>query len=87
IYIYYSGVHPREWIAPAAALYLIKKLTESASLTSQIDWYIMPMVNPDGYKYTWENDRFWRKTRSESGTSGCYGVDMNRNFDYHWGSK
>jgi len=44
-------------------------------------------VNPDGYKYTWEADRFWRKTRSNREHCGLYadnvaGVDPNRNWGF-----
>ena len=48
--------------------------------------YILPVVNPDGYLYTQEHDRMWRKTRSpNSGILHCTGTDANRNFGYHWG--
>lgn len=30
-----------------------------------------------------KQNRMWRKTRSAS-TIFCYGVDLNRNFDFHW---
>merc|ERR1712241_1631412 len=43
----------------------------------------MGVANPDGYEYTFTDDRLWRKTRSPQGI--CYGVDPNRNFAYHWG--
>ncbi len=26
----------------------------------------------------------WRKNRTPDVTSGCYGVDLNRNFDHEW---
>ncbi|KAK4007879.1 hypothetical protein OUZ56_013028 [Daphnia magna] len=82
------GIHAREWISPAVATYIIQQLVEvpaNAKLLSNVDWYIMPVVNPDGYEYTHTKDRMWRKTRSVSSTSSCRGADPNRNFCYKWG--
>ena len=51
-----AGIHAREWIAPATALYVIDQLLESNSsyskILDQMDIVIMPVVNPDGYEYT-----------------------------------
>ena len=44
-------------------------------------------MNPDGYVYTWDADRFWRKNRrprSEDQDSFCQGVDLNRNYGAGW---
>lgn len=30
-----------------------------------VDWYILPVSNPDGYEYSLKFDRMWRKTRSK----------------------
>lgn len=52
-----AGIHAREWLAPATALYIIHQLAENASnanLYENIDWYIIPVLNPDGYQYTRE---------------------------------
>ncbi|XP_064090694.1 carboxypeptidase B-like [Macrobrachium nipponense] len=78
-----GGIHAREWASPPAALYIIKKLIANKKLTRKIEWQIIPMLNPDGYVYTWNQDRLWRKNRSPS--SVCVGVDLNRNFGYQWG--
>ncbi|XP_075162515.1 carboxypeptidase B1 [Haematobia irritans] len=83
-----AGIHAREWIAPAGALYVIHQLVENYSANSHLlkdyDWVILPVVNPDGYEYTHTASRMWRKTRKPV-TSSCYGTDANRNFDFHWG--
>ncbi|XP_070711417.1 carboxypeptidase O-like [Pempheris klunzingeri] len=54
-----------------------------------MDFYVTPVLNMDGYIYSWNNDitRLWRKNRSP-GTSGCKcdGTDLNRNFDNKWGT-
>ncbi|KAI8870046.1 Zn-dependent exopeptidase [Ramicandelaber brevisporus] len=41
---------------------------------------MVPVMNVDGYEYTWTNSRLWRKNRRST-----YGVDLNRNFPFHWG--
>ena len=49
------------------------------------DFYIMPIVNPDGFVYTQTNDRLWRKNRSAAPSgSSCLGTDINRNWPYQW---
>ncbi|KAK6107080.1 Zinc carboxypeptidase family protein [Brugia pahangi] len=63
-----------------------------------LDIYIYPCLNPDGYEYTQTkpNDpsvRLWRKSRGsttnyewENGEKRyCKGVDLNRNFAFHFG--
>lgn len=50
-----AAIHAREWIAPPVALYIINQLVENpnnAYLYEDIDWVIIPVVNPDGYEYT-----------------------------------
>ncbi|KAH8305657.1 hypothetical protein KR059_005084 [Drosophila kikkawai] len=84
-----GGFHAREWISPAAVVYLISQLVdnleENADLLKDYDWVILPVVNPDGYEYTQlsADTRMWRKTRKPSSDS-CIGTDPNRNFDFHW---
>uniref|UniRef100_A0AC34QNM8 Peptidase M14 carboxypeptidase A domain-containing protein n=1 Tax=Panagrolaimus sp. JU765 TaxID=591449 RepID=A0AC34QNM8_9BILA len=87
-----AGVHAREWIAPAAAIYVIDKLVRGygkvgsvTGLVDKFDWYIVPVANPDGYVYSFEKDRMWRKTRSRNMTVNkwCVGADANRN----WGGR
>lgn len=82
-----GGIHAREWISPAAVTWMAKELVENDSahpdLTQSLDWYILPVMNPDGYKYTETYDRMWRKTRSPNSGS-CKGTDANRNWGYHW---
>ena len=59
---------------------------EVTKLVNHCDWYILPVVNPDGYVHTWYSNetRLWRKTRKPVPGSHCLGTDANRNFDFHW---
>ncbi|XP_012340528.1 carboxypeptidase B-like isoform X2 [Apis florea] len=79
-----GGIHAREWISPASVTYVINHLVENSE-TLEADYYILPVVNPDGYEYTFTKDRLWRKNRKRSVGSLCTGVDLNRNFGYRWG--
>lgn len=47
-----ANIHAREWASSAVALNLITKLVRSPRMIMSLDWYIMPMVNPDGYEYS-----------------------------------
>jgi murein tripeptide amidase MpaA len=55
------------------------------SILNDFDVYIAPILNADGYDYTWTTDRNWRKTRSPNGNHPCVGTDPNRNWEFHWG--
>jgi murein tripeptide amidase MpaA len=48
---------------------------------NKYDYLFMPVINPDGYEYSHTSDRLWRKNRSGS---FCRGVDLNRNYPFHW---
>uniref|UniRef100_A0A914V4Z8 Peptidase M14 carboxypeptidase A domain-containing protein n=1 Tax=Plectus sambesii TaxID=2011161 RepID=A0A914V4Z8_9BILA len=85
-----GGIHAREWVAVSTCLYIVNELVMNyqtnaayADLINTIDIYIAPSVNPDGYEYSRNTDRMWRKTRSGP-RSGCYGVDPNRNWNFKW---
>jgi carboxypeptidase A4 len=82
------GIHAREWISPASVTYIIKELVENRQnnlWADKMDFYVVPVLNPDGYEYTHTNDRLWRKNRRNPQLGGCAGTDLNRNFGYKWG--
>ncbi|XP_036314877.1 carboxypeptidase B2 [Pipistrellus kuhlii] len=89
------GIHAREWISPAFCLWLIGYVTQLSgeenlftNLLRHVDFYVMPVVNVDGYDYTWKMDRMWRKNRSIHENNRCTGTDLNRNFaSKHWCEK
>lgn len=86
-----GGVHAREWISVSTALFTIfnvlKNYGSSAKETkylNHLDFLIIPVFNPDGYEYTWNSDRLWRKNRQETYVPKCFGIDIDHSFAYHW---
>lgn len=65
-----------------------KNNTDIQHYLRRLTFYIVPVLNPDGYIYSMSKDdgdrRLWRKNRRET-NSHCKGVDLNRNFDFDWG--
>jgi len=91
IILWEGGIHAREWIGHMTMCYMISKLTSGYGAVPQVTTmldnfqiHIIPVVNPDGYEYTWSTDRLWRKTRSPNMNSPCIGTDPNRNWNDHW---
>ncbi|XP_037038854.1 zinc carboxypeptidase-like [Bradysia coprophila] len=83
-----ANIHAREWITSATATCFLNQLLTSTdpeivSLAQNINWYIVPVFNVDGFHYTHTTNRMWRKTRQPHAHL-CYGTDANRNFNFHW---
>ncbi|HWO88753.1 MAG TPA: M14 family metallopeptidase [Gemmatimonadales bacterium] len=83
--LFMATYHAREWAATEMALRLIGWLADSlplqpggAQLLGQRDVWVIPVVNPDGYQYTFTTQRLWRRNRRPNG-DGTFGVDLNRN--------
>lgn len=83
--------HAREWISPMTCCWLMTKLLEGygvdeeiSVLLDELEWHLIPVLNPDGYEYAWDSFRLWRKNRFDNG-DGTFGVDLNRNWDANWG--
>jgi carboxypeptidase T len=83
--------HAREIMTVEVPLYLAKSLCEKYPgdpdvklIVDNVETWIVPMVNPDGHNYVFKVNNSWRKNRRDNG-GGVYGVDLNRNYDYHWG--
>ncbi len=83
-------IHAREWIAGSVMMHIAKKTVDGLTtpqttvfLPNQAVW-VVPMANPDGYRYSWSSYRLWRKNRRNNG-GGSYGVDLNRNYSTGWG--
>lgn len=97
-----GGIHAREWPASTTAIYFMEQLATKygkdpliTQYVNELNWYITPLLNPDGYEYSRSSTdpdiRLWRKNRSLNTVACgnrakcCMGVDLNRNFDFHWG--
>ncbi len=92
----YCGLHhAREWVTHEMMLYLAQQLVTGYDTNPRIKhivdnseiWLVLA-ANPDGFMYTWTDERFWRKNRRYNGVVfgiQSYGVDINRNYDYNWG--
>ncbi|XP_053687539.1 carboxypeptidase B-like [Sabethes cyaneus] len=82
-----AGIHAREWVGVMSVVYMIHEFVEHSELySSQLDntdYFIIPVLNPDGYVYTHEVNRLWRKNRTQNNLL-CAGVDLNRNFPFAW---
>ncbi|KAI0472187.1 hypothetical protein GGR56DRAFT_657293 [Xylariaceae sp. FL0804] len=86
-----GGLHAREWISTSTTNYLtwsfiqgIDKDPTIAKILDHFDIIFIPVLNPDGYEYTWEVDRLWRKSRQPTGEPYCNGYDLNHAFGYRW---
>lgn len=83
-----GGQHAREWISVTTALWIAARFVEDAAdpeiaaVLAGLDVVVVPVVNPDGYVFSWESQRLWRKNRRDG-----VGVDTNRNFGYGWGGE
>ncbi|XP_026745352.1 zinc carboxypeptidase-like [Trichoplusia ni] len=95
-----GGIHAREWISPATVTYIINEFltstnSEVRNLAENVVWHIFPVVNPDGYSYTFSDNRMWRKNRNTANHTTCgsassdmsNGIDLNRNFGFMWMSE
>lgn len=84
-----GGQHAREWISVMVTTCIADRLVSDAQLDPAVSdllerttVWVAPVVNPDGYVYSWESDRYWRKNRR-----GKHGVDLNRNWSVGFGGR
>jgi len=89
----YGGIHAREWITVSTVTYMLGHTLEAygkddtiTNIVDSLNIYYAPILNPDGYEYTRNGDRMWRKTMmpNPGQSQRCAGTDPNRNWDWHW---
>jgi hypothetical protein len=93
--LFISLQHAREWISGEVNRRLLRYYVDGYEKDKQIKeflkdrelWFVL-VANPDGYEYTFTNERLWRKNlRDNDGDrqiTNADGVDPNRNFPEHW---
>ena len=97
--VLYNGVqHAREWIAAEVNRrlfeYVLQHKRDRSSGIPQLlktrELWFVPIVNPDGYDYTFTSKatRLWRKNLRDVSGDGTIttadGVDPNRNWPEKW---
>jgi hypothetical protein len=95
--LYSSTQHAREWISTEVNRRLMHwfidrwrdRDREIRRLLRDVELWFVIVANPDGYQYTFDVERLWRKNLRDNDGDGritaADGVDPNRNFDEHWG--
>ena len=92
---YMATIHAREWISTEVNRRLLHHFVDNYKkdpvVTNLVDtrelWFV-PVSNPDGYQYTFDVERLWRKNLRDNNGDGQTaigdGVDLNRNYDEKW---
>lgn len=93
--IFMGGHHAREHLSVEMPLMWAQYLVAQYRLGNQKvvglvhsrDTHIIPVVNPDGMEYDIKDGSYkmWRKNRTRN-ADGTYGVDLNRNYGFQWGT-
>ena len=90
-FVFTATQHAREWAATMTAMWIVDRLVEgdgvdarATAILDSSEVFVFPVLNPDGYEYSWVTNRLWRKNRRQN-SGGSYGVDMNRNWGFGWG--
>jgi extracellular matrix protein 14 len=88
-----GGLIYTQWIGPSTSMYFLHSILTSArdspdgemvKLLKSFTFTVIPTVNPDGYVFSHDHSRMWRKNRQDVGDNLCLGVDLNSNWGYKW---
>lgn len=98
--VLYDGVHhAREPIGLESCMVLINHLLSNygfdpqiTEIINNIEIWVIPILNTEGYKYLVDNDLsspWWRKNQRDNNENNRFdpnldGVDLNRNYNYYF---
>jgi hypothetical protein len=94
--LYTATQHAREWISTEVNRRTLHWFVdqyndgnrEIRQMLKHTELWFVIVSNPDGYQYTFDHERLWRKNLQDNDgdgqTTGADGVDPNRNFNEHW---
>lgn len=92
--LFVGSHHAREHLSTEVPLNLAKYLLDQQATSDEIknllqnrDIYIIPVLNVDGSEFDIQDKHYkmWRKNRLNN-SDGTYGVDLNRNYGFGWGT-
>lgn len=85
--LFTGTIHAREWLSTTTAMCIADTFAREdgtdaalADAIQAVRLIVVPVLNPDGYVWSWDVERYWRKNRRDG-----IGVDLNRNFPWEWG--
>lgn len=93
--IFTGSHHAREHLSTEVPMNILKYILENyqtdtsiSNLISTRDIYFVPIINPDGalHDIKGRKYKYWRKNRVLNASKKFYGVDLNRNYSYGWGT-
>jgi hypothetical protein len=91
--LYQGTTHAREWISTEVTMRLLRWYIEHSGdraqrVLSRTELWFVPVINPDGYQYTFDAERLWRKNLRDNNGNGTTevgdGIDINRNYPEKW---
>ncbi|MBI4349772.1 MAG: zinc carboxypeptidase [Elusimicrobia bacterium] len=90
--LFVGNHHAREHLSTEVPLLAAQWLADNAdqpevgNLLETRDIYFIPLLNPDGAEHDVETGRYrWHRKNMADNGDGSVGVDLNRNYDDHWG--
>ncbi len=93
--VFMGGHHAREHLSIDVPLRIAQNLIHEfrsnnprvVAMLQGREIHFIPCVNPDGAEFDIANANYkmWRKNRAANG-DGTYGVDLNRNYGFKWGT-